>query len=164
MVFEPETFPENAQLKEWFSWRATAVTEHQQTELINKLGDEIVMRAHFLAYIKLSRPAVRLPDGRARIEAGTQMTYYTLTSKEQQVFYPVFTDVHEMEAWTQVKENDPMTVVVSFDDFAPILHTNPGMSGIVINPFSDSFPLLKSTIMAWTEQKKKIIEDAKEKQ
>lgn len=160
MVFEPNTLPENPKLKEWFSWRATVVTDHQRDDLINKLGDEIVMRAHFLAYLKLSRPAVRLPDGRAKIEEGTRMTYFTLTSREGQTFYPVFTDIHEMDPWEAARREDPMTAVVSFDDFAPILLTNPNMNGLVINPFSDSFPLLRETIMAWTEQKKKIIAKA----
>lgn len=161
MVFEPDELPENPKLKEWFSWRETVVTEHQRTELIDKLGDEIVLRAHFLGYLKLSKPPVKLPDGRAKIEAGTRIVYFTLTASDGHVFYPVFTDIREMEPWKEARKEDPLTVVVSFDDFAPILMTNPKMHGIVFNPFSDSFPLLRDTVMAWSEQKKKLVEKAR---
>ena len=37
MYFEPQTIPDNKELKEYLGWRATCVTEAQTKNLLNKL-------------------------------------------------------------------------------------------------------------------------------
>ncbi len=161
MIIDTNENPSDPQLKEWFSWRSTAVTEHQQKELINKFGNEIVLHAKFLACLNFSEKPEKAEDGRALVKKGTKVTYYTLTAKDGKKYYPVFTDREELARWESVKGSDPMTALVTFDDFRPILAANPEMSGVVVNPFTDNFIMLRPVVDNWSRMKDELIRKAK---
>lgn len=151
--------PDNAQLKEYFSWRDTAVTDVQQRNLIIKISGEILMKGQFLAYMNLDPKPERTPDGPSRIKKGTKVTYFTLTANDKRVFCPVFTDIKEISAWKEASGEERELVLLTFDDLTIIAKSNPEFSGVVINPFTDNFPLPSHTIAEWADLKARYIRD-----
>lgn len=161
---DKNNLPENAQLKEYFSWRDTAVTEVQQRNLIIKISGEILLKGRFLAYLNLDPKPERVPDGPSHIKKGTKVTYFTLTANDKRVFYPVFTDYKEISAWKEASNEERSLVVLTFDDLNMIAKSNPEFSGVVINPFTDNFPLPSHTIFEWARLKADYIKDQQAKQ
>jgi len=162
MVFNTDVNPDNAKLKDYFTWRETAVTEHQKVNLINKLAGEIVLKGKFLAYCNLSAAPERREDGKLAFPKGTKLTYFTLTTKSGQQVFPVFTDKEEIAKWKDAADREKVTMLVTFDDFVPILKSNNSIAGIVINPMSDNFPLSRKIVADWMTKKIQIVKNIME--
>ena len=153
MIFNTDTDPDNSQLKEYFTWRETAVTKHQQVNLINKLANEIVLKGKFLACCSLSEKPEKTEDGKFAFPKGTKISYFTVTAKNGQKFLPVFTDGEELAKWKMPEGADHTVMLVTFDDFVPILRSADAISGVIINPFSDNFPMPRKLIADWMAKK-----------
>ncbi len=162
MVFYAKEKPVNPKLKEWFSWRATAVTDHQIRDLTNKLADEIVMRGRFLTCLHLDKQPVRVENGQAQLEPGTKISAYTLKSDNGEHFLPLFTDAEEFAKWQTAKDPEATDVVIGFDDTVRLLHTFK-LFGFVVNPFSDNYAQTTRTADAWEEAKVTALKMAQKK-
>ena len=64
MVIGTRENPHNEQLKEFFTWRQTAVLDHQKVDLLNKIGNEIVLKGRFVGCVQLSEKPVQQEDGK----------------------------------------------------------------------------------------------------
>lgn len=162
MIVYAKKTPENPKLKEWFSWRYTAVTDHQMRDLTNKLADEIVMRAQFLTCLNFDKVPVRKEDGTVELEPGTKISAYTLRSDNNENFLPLFTDQEELNKWETAKQEGVTQVVVSYDDAMQFLHTF-HLFGFVINPFSDNYAQTTRTADAWYQAKLTALKMAQQK-
>lgn len=162
MIFFAKKTPENPKLKEWFSWRYTAVTEHQMKDLTNKLADEIVMRAQFLTCLNLDKPPVRAENGNVELLPGTKISVYSLRSDNDERFLPLFTDKEELDKWPTAGLKDVTQVIVGYDDAVRLLHTFK-LFGFVINPFSDNYAQTTRTADAWYEAKVMALKMAEKK-
>ena len=153
MIFNTDADPDNSKLRDYFTWRATCVTKHQEIDLINKLANEIVMKGKFLALCTLSNPPEKTEDGKTVFPQGTKINYFSLTSKEGKKLLPVFTDRESLSKWKNAMEKDKVVMGLTFDDFVPILRSCPALDGVVINPMSDNFPMPKKLIADWMARK-----------
>lgn len=168
LVFNTDIDPENSQLKEYFTWRDTAVTKHQQVNLINKIAHEIVMKGKFLAYCTVSEKPEKTEDGKFAFPKGTKISYFSITSKQGQKFLPVFTDREQLAKWKDPENRDKTLMLLTFDDFVPILRSASSLQGIIINPMSDNFPLPRKLVADWMNRKialfREVLKRQKEKQ
>ncbi len=159
MIFEPKEIPDNKELKEYLGWRATCVTDAQTKNLINKLGDQICMKARFVTYITATSKPQKIENGRATFAPGTKIMYFTLRSKEGKEFLPLFTSEEELDKWKQnMQQPDPMKVIMTFDDLTPIFITNTRFTGVCINPVSDNFIMNRDLVASWTTRKRTMLE------
>lgn len=106
---------------------------------MNMLFEEIATKAHFLSVIMLSQEPKENGDGTATFKKNTMMKFPMLTAGNGKAFYPVFTDHAELAKWAQMQE--PKTLILTFDDYAPMVLQNEQVEGIVINPFSHNLVL-----------------------
>lgn len=153
MVFRSDIDPDNSKLKEYFTWRATAVLDHQKVSLINKIANEIVMKGRFISCCSFSSPPQKTEDGKMVIPKGTQIIWFTVVSGKGERFLPVFTDKAEMEKWKPDTDLEKHVMILTFDDFIPVLKSSPALHGVVINPVSDNFPLPRRLIADWMKKK-----------
>ena len=160
MQFNPKQIPENKELKEYLSWRATCVTEAQRKNLVNKLGDQICMKTSFVTFIGMSEKHQKIEDGKAYFPSGTKIVYFTLTDKEGREFLPLFTGEEELLKWKQAAEKNPMKCLMTFDDLGPVFVTNAKFTGAVINPMSDNFIMPRDLIAGWMAKKRNVMQQA----
>ena len=160
MYFEPQTIPDNKELKEYLGWRATCVTEAQTKNLLNKLGDQICMKARFVTYIAASEKPSKIEGGKAFFNSGTKIMYFTLKNKDGKEYLPLFTSEEELDKWTHNSDATQIRVLMNFDDLTPIFLTNTRFTGVCINPMSDNFVLNRQLIANWTTKKKVMMEAA----
>ena len=160
MQFNPTKIPENKEVKEYLSWRATCVTEAQTKNLVNKLADAICVKSNFVTYVGMSQKPQKVEDGKAFFSSDTKVVYFTLTDKEGREFLPLFTDEEELLKWTQATEKKPFRMLMNFDDLGPILITNTKFTGVVINPMSDNFIMPRDLIARWMTRKRIVLDQA----
>lgn len=112
------------------------VNENKTQAGVNALFEEIVVKAQFLSVVieteeiqENGEPVMRMP---------------MLTAGDGKGFYPVFTDQENLEKWEQMKA--AKTLTLTFDDYADMMQKNGQAAGIVINPFSHNFVLVREMI------------------
>lgn len=90
----------------------------------NRVLDEIVMRAQFLA------PVV-LPE-QTRNTQTDAIQFQLIPAQDGRAFFPAFTD------WSQLRKlcgpREQKTVVLTFDHYAAMLASSPKAAGFVVNP------------------------------
>lgn len=163
MKFFYDKAPENKDLKEWFSWRYTAVTDAQQQKLGQKLVDEIVMRGKFLTALSMDHPPVKMEDGTVGFASDTRISSYTLKAENDEKYLALFTDRKEYDLWDVSKSPGATAVVVDFDDAVRLMNTF-DLAGIVINAFSDDFAQPAENIRQWAELKARTLEKAQQEE
>lgn len=104
---------------------------------VNTFFEELVMNAHFLAAVKISELPNDTGDGTLVFENDTDMEFQVLTSKDDKIYYPIFTDWKELNKF--IKE-DVSTVILDFHNYISLVENN-NVSGIVINPFGENMIL-----------------------
>lgn len=114
--------------------------QEEQVELLNRLINELVMNAMFIA-------PVTFPNG---YDSG-DVTFSLLRSPDDVGFFPLFTNSDELAKWNGM--NDAQTVQLPFDRYADMINARDGFGGIVVNPFSDNFVVEKKIVLEWYEQK-----------
>ncbi len=112
----------------------------KQVEQINRLINELVMNAMFIA-------PVTFPNG---TESG-DVTFGLLRNAENVNYFPLFTNSDELAKWEG--NINPQTIQLPFDQYAEMMNAREGFGGIVVNPFSDNFAVEKKLVLEWYEQK-----------
>ena len=153
MQFNTKMSPENPKLKEYFSWKKTAVTESQIKNMINHIADELCMRAMLLCYTSPVDPAKNDEKG------GQPVTFFSVTNNKGERYLPVFTDEKELLTWREpLEKENPVKTLIGFDDFLPFLQHMKGFNGFVINPTTDNFLIPAPLVAMWTKQKMELVE------
>ncbi len=160
MQFNPKTIPDNKEVKEYLSWRATCVTDAQSKNLVNKLADSICVKSNFAVYVGMSQKPQKVEDGKAFFSADTKVVYFSLTDKEGHEYLPLFTSEEELLKWTQATEKKPFRMLMTFDDLGPVMITHTRFSGAVINPMSDNFIMSRDLIARWMTRKRIMLDAA----
>lgn len=115
--------------------------EHQ-----NKVLDEIVMRAQFLAPVVLS-----VQNGDSQTDA---IQFQLISAQDGRTFFPAFTD------WTELRKlcgpREQKTVVLTFDNFAAMLASNPKTAGFVVNPLGRPLTLERDFVAHLAKRKQEL--------
>ena len=90
----------------------------------NRVLDEVVMRARFLS------PVV-LPEHGQKGQTDA-IQFQLISTQDGRAFFPAFTDLGELRKLSGPKIQN--TVVLTFDNYAAMLASNPTVAGFVINP------------------------------
>ena len=109
----------------------------------NRVLDEIVMRAHFLAPIELA-PA---KEG----ECEDVVQFQLIFSQDGRTFLPAFTDWAELRKLCGPK--DQKTVILTFDDYASMLAGDSRAAGFVVNPLGTPLTLDRDFVSFLAKQK-----------
>lgn len=90
----------------------------------NRVLDEVVMRARFLS------PVV-LPD-HPQEKNSDAIQFQLISTQDGRAFFPAFTDLGELRKFSGPRIQN--TVVLTFDNYAAMLASNPKVAGFVVNP------------------------------
>ena len=112
--------------------------EHQ-----NKVLDEIVMRAQFLAPVVLPEQ-----DDGAQTDA---IQFQLIAAQDGRTFFPAFTDWGELRKLCGISQQK--TVMLTFDNFAAMLASNPQTAGFVVNPLGRSLTLERDFVAHLAKRK-----------
>ena len=109
----------------------------------NRVLDEIVMYAHFLAPVELAPVK----------EGGTEdvVQFQLISSQDGRTFLPAFTDWSELRKLCGPK--DQKTVVLTFDDYASMLAGDSRAAGFVVNPLGTPLTLDRDFVLFLAKQK-----------
>lgn len=66
------------------------------------------------------------------------------TSGHGYIFYPIFTDIEELRKWNQ--EEDVQTLVLTLDNYAEMVASDPKIHGLVINPYGANFSIERDMV------------------
>ncbi|MDO4619708.1 MAG: SseB family protein [Lachnospiraceae bacterium] len=157
MIFDIEKSPANPRLKADLAKRGSFVIDTQVAMLAGRIRDGVCLNGRFLAKVQLSQPPMK-QDGKTVLAPETKLSFLTLTTKQGERYYPVFTDEDELARWRDSAVENVHKVVVGFNDFLPLMKAAPDLDGIVINPMTDNFVMPKALINDWNEQLKKLSE------
>ena len=117
--------------------------KHNTPEHQNKVLDEIMMRAHFLA------PVETTPSKDA--DSGEIVQFQLIASQDGRHFFPAFTDWNELRKLCGPK--DQKTVILSFDDYASMLAGDGRAAGFVVNPLGTPLTLDREFVAFLVKQK-----------
>ena len=117
----------------------------KQNEFLGSLIGELVMNTRFIAPVTISG------EGDAR-----NVSFHMVKSPKGENYFPTFTSSEDMEKWAEAKNAD--TVQLTFDNYAIMLANNSGISGLVVNPFTDNFAVDKHMVAQWFEHKQMIVQ------
>ena len=142
---------ENPRLKELFRQKAAMEPGADDSDVMNALLEEIVMRAHFLSVIQTDIE----PNGEGSVclEKDTTMAFPMLTLQDDAHVYPVFIDWEELGKWEAVRAAQTKTLILGFEDYAHMVIDQKGGDGIVINPFSDALVLNRAYMIHLLERR-----------
>lgn len=115
-----------------------------------------MMRSVFLAPAALDFGGAEAPKpdatGRIALPKETKFNLAVVSSPEGKRYYMAFTDAGALEKWTQ-RPAKQANLMMRFDDFAKMLETHKDISGLVINPFSESLRFEAPMMAALKQQK-----------
>ena len=118
----------------------------------DRVLDEVIMRAHFLAPVVISPAPDGGRDGKTTLKQNTTIQFQLITSQDGRTFFPAFTD------WPQLRKlcgpRDQQTMVLTFDDYASMLSGDSRAAGFVVNPFSAPLTLDRDFVAQLAKQKK----------
>lgn len=104
---------------------------------LNEIIEEVVMNAHFLAVVQFDeKNFTPSSDGTQICNKGTAISFPHFVTEDKQALFPAFTDWRELRKGDAYKNAEVQTLILSFDDYYPLLEKN--NAGLIINPFSDS--------------------------
>lgn len=118
----------------------------------NRVLDEVVMRAHFLAPVVISPIPEAEAGGKTTLKQDTTIQFQLVTSQDGRTFFPAFTD------WPQLRKlcgpKDQQTMVLTFDDYAAMLAGDTRAAGFVVNPLGSPLTLDRDFVAHLARQKK----------
>ena len=109
----------------------------------NRVLDEIVMYAHFLAPVELAP----VKEG----DTENVVQFQLISSQDGRTFLPAFTDWSELRKLCGPK--DQKTVVLTFDDYASMLAGDSRAAGFVVNPLGTPLTLDRDFVSFLAKQK-----------
>lgn len=126
---------ENPELKNLLLEGVNAKSVEDRNKILELVFRFIALDARFLSVVEFSKLPEKKEDGTANIEAGTELRFPTVKNSEGRSFLPVYTDWDELRQNTAIEDN-PNTLVLSFDDYAGMILNQGNSDGFIINPFS----------------------------
>lgn len=118
----------------------------------DRVLDEVVMRAHFLAPVVISPAPTDGSGGKTTLKQDAVVQFQLISAQDGRAFFPAFTD------WPQLRKlcgpRDQQTVVLTFDDYASMLAGDARAAGFVINPFGTPLTLERDFVAHLSKQKK----------
>ncbi len=125
--------------------------KHAVAALSARLGEEIVMKANYLAVVNFSKPLVKGENGEMAMQHDTNMNFILLDSSNAGKYFPVFTDKNAIDKWGGVK--DYHTVQITFDNLADFVLTGKACNGMIINVGTDNLVIERNVVAGWYERK-----------
>ncbi len=122
---------------------------------LSNVYEEVAMKAKFLTIVKFSINPTDNGDGTSTFQQSSVMTFFSLTSKDNQNYLPIFTDWNEVYKWKEV--TSPKTLIMGFDDVHSIVSNGNKYVGVVINPFGENHVIMIDQIN-FIKNKKESIE------
>lgn len=144
---------ENPKLKELFLQLGQLHDQSECAATMGRLAEEIVMNAHFLSVIQLSEEPEPQSDGNAIFRKDSTISFSTIASQDGKSFFPVFIDWEELWKWDSMRNAQPKTLIMCFDDLAAMVLNHNNGDGIVIDPFSHNLLLDRDTLTRWCANK-----------
>lgn len=144
---------ENPRLKKLFAMRREAAAGEELRPVMEKLLSEVVMNARFLSVVHLSQKPMNEETGEVALPPETTIGFPMLTTPEGKQFYPAFIDEEELHKWVSLGEEEPQTMLLSFDEYAYMVLDKNEAEGLVINPFSDNLSLDHNSLRELRERK-----------
>ncbi len=117
--------------------------------------EEIALRAHFLLPVSFSRAPVPNGNGTSTFQKGSTMRVPALESGDGAHYFPLYSDWEELRRG--IKEPDPQTLVVAFDDFAHMALAAKDIAGVAIDPFGMNL-VLDRDLLEHMRQHKEILQ------
>ncbi|MBR1863567.1 MAG: SseB family protein [Ruminococcus sp.] len=114
-----------------------------QNKVIN-----LVLRSTFLIPAKIEKTQELVADQSNHVEFQDKNTakFLLVNHKERGAFFPVFTDITELE---KMKSEEPsMPFAMKFADLAGLTENTPDVVGFVINPFHENLPFTKEMLQS----------------
>lgn len=153
MEIDVNTPLENPKLKELFAeFRNAGGKANDSTcGIMEAIAEEFVMNAYFLSVIEMSKEPEKTEGNHVTIPAGTHISYLMVGLNEK-TFFPIFIDWEELWKWEHLQGKHVKAQILSFDDYASLV-LDGDAEGVVINPFSDNYPIDRKMIARWKEMK-----------
>lgn len=120
------------------------VKEKPTAEAQSSLFQEIALHAKFILPVMLSSPVMTDGQGRPAVPEGTTAKVALLTGGDDQHYFPAFTSQAEWKKWQA--SNKQQMAVAQFDDYVNLLDNDTDVTGLVIDPFGDSFMLSRGDV------------------
>ena len=117
--------------------------EHPDDTLYEELFTLIAESSYFYVAAHFDKQPVRQKDGSYLLQNDTHMTFPRLYDDNGVYYYPAFTSLDELEKWQDEEVKKASILTLCIDDFLDMLHHDEGTSGVVINPYTQSFLLFK---------------------
>lgn len=148
---------ENPGLRELLSKRRSLDPSNKDdvNSVMGNLISEIVMNARFLIVVNFDKEPFHGNDGTLTLPNNTNLNFTMLNNKNNEHFFPVFSESEELAKWENVKIEH--TLQVDFDLIASLFTHNKNCSGFVINPFSDNMTISREITMKWLERKQMMV-------
>lgn len=125
--------------------------KHAVAALSARLGEEIVMKAVYLAVVNFSKPLVKGENGELAMQSDSNMNFILLDSSNSDKYFPVFTDRNAIDKWGGVK--DYHTVQITFDNLASLVLTGESCKGMILNVGTDNLVIERNIVAGWNERK-----------
>jgi len=109
----------------------------------NQVLDEVVTRARFLSPVVIPQ--------QNQDSASDAIQFQLIAAQDGRAFFPAFTDLGQLRRMTGPKEQQ--TVVLTFDNYAAMLASNPQAAGFVINPMDKPLTLERDFVAHLARQK-----------
>ncbi len=131
-----------------FLVKAMEAMKQERTQQSEYAFVNAMKAARFLvpAHIDKVQQAVASAEGTVELKEQPQIRFLLFNNQEGQKYFPLFTDVVELQKWENHKEQQ--VAALSFRDLCQILEKNPGGEavGAVINPFSHNVMVPTTTL------------------
>ena len=118
--------------------------EDNNPRLENEVLEEIIMKVNFLSYINSDQNNTETDF--------ENINFNVLTTDDNKIYLPAFTDLEELAKWGIPSNMD--TITLNFDNYVEIILENENIEGLVINPFGDLYILSKEWLRELKDMKK----------
>lgn len=144
---------ENPELRSLLAKLRERIDDDQKLlEVMESIYKNIAMSGLFLAIIHIDDKDIESKaDGNTVIKMSSVLRLQMITSPDNQVYLPVFTDWESLQMWDDLKNRHVKTLIVPFDNLPSMI--NGDTRGVVINPFSDNFRIVKNQLEHMKEMK-----------
>lgn len=119
--------------------------EKENNDVMEEIFRLISEQAYFLTCVNFSKKPVIQKDGSLLLEKNTDIKFPLLANSAKETYYPAFSSRMELDLWKQDLEKTTI-LTLCIDDYVDLLRNDPSVSGIVINPFNQSFIVSKEML------------------
>lgn len=146
---------ENPELLKLLSEYNSTEDEEKRNDLLDYIAQEFALHSHLLSVVKIDDNTIVEKNGQKALKADSKISFVQLTSADNQVYFPAFTDWRELRKGDRFKNEYIKTLIMSFDDYYAMVKDS--SAGVVINPFSHNLMFSNGNIQ-YMKQRKDIVE------